>query len=116
MIRRKDKAERIKRRSRAFMFVSGLAVFCGCSLWLAGCSSSAEERKPETELESARDIQDGTGLEDTLAVVNFDHELDGYEPLKKEYNFYFTYKMVHPWWDAVALGKHAELLVQKKRE
>ncbi len=67
------------------MFVSGLAVFCGCSLWLAGCSSSAEERKPETELESARDIQDGTGLEDTLAVVNFDHELDGYEPLKKEY-------------------------------
>ena len=83
MSRRKDKAERIKRRSRAFVFVSGMAVFCGCSLWLAGCTNSAEERKPETELESARDIQDGMGLEDTLAVVNFDHELDGYEPLKR---------------------------------
>ena len=36
--------------------------------------------------------------------MEFDHKLDGYQPLKKEYNFYFTYKMVHPWWDAVALG------------
>ena len=25
-------------------------------------------------------------------------------PLKEEYNFYFTYKTVHPWWDAVAIG------------
>ncbi|MBQ8031987.1 MAG: substrate-binding domain-containing protein, partial [Butyrivibrio sp.] len=25
-------------------------------------------------------------------------------PAKKKYNFYFTYKIVHPWWDAVALG------------
>lgn len=37
-------------------------------------------------------------------AVDFDHELDPYEPLKKCYNFYFTYKTVHPWWDAVALG------------
>jgi ribose transport system substrate-binding protein len=36
--------------------------------------------------------------------VNFEHELDGYEPKKNRYNFYFTYKTVHPWWDAVALG------------
>ncbi len=25
-------------------------------------------------------------------------------PKKDNYNFYFTYKTVHPWWDAVALG------------
>lgn len=37
-------------------------------------------------------------------AVDFDHELDSYKPLKNEYNFYFTYKTVHAWWDAVALG------------
>lgn len=37
-------------------------------------------------------------------AVNFDHKLDDYSPKKKRYNFYFTYKTVHPWWDAVALG------------
>ena len=31
-------------------------------------------------------------------------ELDSYVPKKDTYNFYFTYKIVHPWWDAVALG------------
>ena len=38
------------------------------------------------------------------SAVDFDHELDSYKPLKDHYNFYFTYKTVHPWWDAVALG------------
>ena len=38
------------------------------------------------------------------SAVDFDHELDEYEPMKDHYSFYFTYKTVHPWWDAVALG------------
>ena len=38
------------------------------------------------------------------SAVSFTHTLDNYKPKKKEYNFYFTYKMVHPWWDAVAMG------------
>ena len=42
--------------------------------------------------------------ENAANAVDFDRELDGYQPLKNEYNFYFTYKMVHPWWDGVALG------------
>ncbi|SFP51355.1 ribose transport system substrate-binding protein [Butyrivibrio proteoclasticus] len=42
---------------------------------------------------------DGAG-----SVVDFQHDLDDYVPAKKKYNFYFTYKIVHPWWDAVALG------------
>ena len=42
--------------------------------------------------------------EDAESVVEFVHELDDYVPAKKSYNFYFTYKIVHPWWDAVALG------------
>ena len=39
-----------------------------------------------------------------VSAVDFEHELDSYVPQKDEYNFYFTYKIVHPWWDAVALG------------
>ena len=46
----------------------------------------------------------GTKVEDTYSVVDFEHTLDDYVPAKKRYNFYFTYKIVHPWWDAVALG------------
>lgn len=38
------------------------------------------------------------------SAVDFNHKLDSYTPKKKHYNFYFTYKTVHPWWDAVALG------------
>lgn len=30
--------------------------------------------------------------------------LDSYKPQKTEYNLYYTYKIVHSWWDAVALG------------
>ncbi len=47
----------------------------------------------------------GTGAEKSVqGAVNFDHMLDSYQPMKNHYNFYFTYKIVHPWWDAVALG------------
>ena len=37
-------------------------------------------------------------------VVHFDRTLDDYQPQKDHYNFYFTYKTVHAWWDAVAIG------------
>ena len=42
--------------------------------------------------------------ESVRSAVDFDHELDSYVPQKPHYNFYFTYKTVHPWWDAVSLG------------
>lgn len=42
--------------------------------------------------------------ESVRSAVDFEHELDSYKPLKDHYSFYFTYKTVHPWWDAVALG------------
>ncbi|MDO4538234.1 MAG: substrate-binding domain-containing protein [Coriobacteriales bacterium] len=38
------------------------------------------------------------------SAVNLDRRLDSYKPQKSSYNFYFTYKIVHSWWDAVALG------------
>ena len=37
-------------------------------------------------------------------VVHFDRTLDDYQPQKDHYNFYFMYKTVHAWWDAVAIG------------
>ncbi len=54
----------------------------------------------------------GTGTEAGSSIVavpaqtavDFEQELTPYEPKKDHYNFFFTYKMVHPWWDAVALG------------
>ena len=38
------------------------------------------------------------------SAVRFDLALDDYVPKKDHYNFYFTYKTVHAWWYAVAMG------------
>ena len=42
--------------------------------------------------------------EKAASAVRFDLTLDSYAPKKDHYNFYFTYKTVHAWWDAVAMG------------
>lgn len=52
--------------------------------------------------ESSAPADDST--DSVRSAVDFDHQLDSYQPLKNRYNFYFTYKTVHAWWDAVALG------------
>jgi len=61
---------------------------------LAGCAGADETSLPEGT----------TSAEEHSSVVNFDKTLDSYTPLSDSYNFYFTYKIVHPWWDAVAMG------------
>lgn len=82
------------------------AMVIGFSLCLAGCGRTAKEDTiSSSEEEQAFDAPgDGRKSTDTEDAVKFDHELDGYRPLKEKYNFYFTYKVVHPWWDAVAFG------------
>ncbi len=45
--------------------------------------------------------------EKAKTAVRFDLSLDSYTPKKDHYNFHFTYKTVHPWWDAVAMGMEA---------
>jgi ribose transport system substrate-binding protein len=84
------------------ILLSGLAamsVFSACS------SKSYDTGVDDSGATGALQTVDETGS-DVLAesAVDFDHELDSYEPKKRKYNFYFTYKTVHPWWDAVALG------------
>ena len=64
-----------------------IAPLCGVAPRLASTSDARESAPQKVEY-----------------AVNFNHELDVYEPKKDHYNFYFTYKIVHPWWDAVALG------------
>ncbi len=75
---------------------------CISAVGFTGCGSRPGDKPLPAAEEWSADSD--MGEEEALEAVDFDHELDGYEPQKKEYNFYLTYKMVHPWWDAVALG------------
>ncbi|MCR5095027.1 MAG: substrate-binding domain-containing protein [Lachnospiraceae bacterium] len=84
----------IKRLS--FLFAAVLTV-----LVLTACSGSSSGQETAVEDSSGGDaVTDSSAL----SAVDFDHELDPYVPQKDHYSFYFTYKIVHPWWDAVALG------------
>ena len=62
-----------------------------------GKDGNSEEHGKKTENTS-------TINKEISSAVDFDHELSTYQPKKDHYNFYFTYKTVHAWWDAVALG------------
>jgi len=81
-----------KRNLRAL----ALAALCVCPLGLGGCEAGLSGPSDSSAVQS--------GPEGPEGAVRFDRSLDGYGPRKTEYDFYFTYKMVHPWWDAVALG------------
>ncbi len=73
-----------------------LSAFIAISVLFTGCSATDEKQQVTTYEEKTSSTVSG--------AVDFTHELDSYEPKKDNYNFYFTYKIVHPWWDAVALG------------
>ncbi|HBU12242.1 MAG TPA: sugar ABC transporter substrate-binding protein, partial [Clostridiales bacterium] len=60
----------------------------------APAETPSEEAAPASEA-PANDIVVSSGS---------DLSLDDYTPAKDTYNFFFTYKLVHPWWDAVGLG------------
>ena len=94
--------------SGIFPLIMRTALLWSCSFGLVGCGNEVvEPAHTDLEEEVSSDIsgnQNKNSTESAASIVVFDHELDGYRPMKKEYNFYFTYKTVHPWWDAVALG------------
>ena len=72
-------------------------LLCAC-FCMSGYAQEATKSETETVLMSE------TETEAKASAVNFERSLDSYIPQKNHYNFYFTYKIVHPWWDAVALG------------
>lgn len=83
-----------------------MAAFFGiCCLGLPACGRKAdtEVRQIPDEAPALND-QNSKSSGSMAEIVRFDDELDGYRPAKEKYNFYFTYKMDHPWWDAVAIG------------
>ena len=86
-----------KKKRKGIMIVTALTV-----CMLAGCASSPSAG--ETTNSSPPDTASAAVDDSVRGAVDFDHELDSYRPKKDHYNFYFTYKIVHPWWDAVALG------------
>ena len=73
--------------------IASLAVGCGSSGG-SGSSDEGGEASADTN-EGTVELKQEEGEELTLG---------DYEPEKEEYNFYFTYKLVHAWWDAVGLG------------
>jgi ribose transport system substrate-binding protein len=42
-------------------------------------------------------------------------KLDAYQPQKGKYYFVFTYKVIHPWWDAVKVGMNAAISQYEKK-
>ena len=121
----------LKTRIAAVIAVS----VCGMCLF-SGCSSEELEGKIEEPTEKTAEYATAAGnpiwssvngkkigdedgydaaiTEDGESAVQFEHFPDSYKPQKSEYNFYFTYKMVHPWWDAVSLGM--ESAVEKYKD
>lgn len=107
-----------KNQCRFLIYFLFVIAVCGCCFGISGCnkktagknSGSSREETPDRSRQTDHKADGSAAREDDASgtkaahAVNFNHELDGYQPLKKTYNFYFTYKLIHPWWDAVAIG------------
>lgn len=90
----------------ALVMVLSLAA-CGSS-GSNSASSGSQANTPSSGDQSseptAEPSNEPTGNEAVDNAVSSDMVLSDYEPQKDEYNFYFTYKVIHAWWDAVGLG------------
>ncbi len=92
---------RIKSIAQTFLRLNILAFV----LVMTGCSPEAlKNRNQKNNKDNLSSLNNQLQtLSDDSDVIK-EKELDIYNPKKREYNFYFTYKIVHAWWDAVALG------------
>ncbi len=72
--------------------------------FLTACAAGGAEDGVEASGSGEAAAEDVSTADPVSCAVDFDHALDDYVPKKDHYDFYFTYKTVHPWWDAVALG------------
>ncbi len=100
----KTSAGRKKSYGKDLVFRVLMIIFLLAGLGMAGCDRVSHQALPATDDQPMWSVKNNKRNERVPSVVDFDHELDFYQPAKTEYNFYFTYKTVHPWWDAVALG------------
>lgn len=88
-------------RHRVVFLLMSIFVF-GTIGQVTGCSSKLTGQNSPLPKETT--VLDQQESEQTDHIVNFNRRLQNYSPKKEKYKFYFTYKIVHPWWDAVALG------------
>ncbi|MBO6101121.1 MAG: substrate-binding domain-containing protein [Spirochaetaceae bacterium] len=74
-------------------------------LVVSGCSNRTAKGPGKNNNDNALSKNQSDSFETIpqSSVINKEY-LDSYKPQKTDYNFYFTYKIVHSWWDAVALG------------
>jgi ribose transport system substrate-binding protein len=80
---------------------SSTGVSASTSSSLNTVSSEAAEEQVSGEVKASSTV---TGNSTVDSAVTFNRTLDDYQPDKDSYKFYFTYKVIHPWWDAVGLG------------
>ncbi len=92
----------VKRILKKVVVISATAALA-CSSACHSVGNTINNPSNEDEYQNATESTENNANVVTGAV-DFDHQLDMYIPKKTDYNFYFTYKIVHPWWDAVALG------------
>ena len=112
----------MKKKITALVLAALCAVFSGCSSDSSdnGSNEGKEAEGSGLNIKSMWESVNGKkiGEEDAVidgeSAIKFEHYPDSYKPQKSEYNFYFTYKEVHPWWDAVSLGM--ESAVEKYRD
>ncbi len=95
-----------KEFQKIYLVIPVLAIVLAlAACYFANPEKGLNETSPHA---NSADISPGKDIskedEPVRSAVDFDHELDSYIPKKDHYHFYFTYKTVHPWWDAVALG------------
>ena len=90
------------RRNKIYILSLTILAFV---LVMSGCSAKAlKNRNKHSENNSMpHNKPQSLSLASDSNVIHKEF-LDSYKPQKTEYNFYFTYKIVHSWWDAVALG------------
>ncbi len=90
-------------RGKLCRFATAAVLCIGC-LGVDGCSKKMIDETMPALAEGPSAQETERENDDLQTAVHFDRTLSPYQPLKKEYHFYFTYKVVHPWWDAVGLG------------
>ncbi len=92
------------RRNKTCIYFLNLTILAFV-LVVSGCSKGAVKApgKNNNDNTLSRNLSQSTEFGAGSNVINEEY-LDSYKPQKTDYNFYFTYKIVHSWWDAVALG------------
>ena len=101
---------KMKKKITALVLAAACAVLSGCSADSSNSGSSSGSEDKGLNIKSMWESVNGKKIGEEDVVVNgesavkFEHYPDSYKPQKSEYNFYFTYKEMHPWWDAVSLG------------